>query len=639
MRASHVARTSLVVVVASVALAAPAASGPDPRSDPQEGTATTTVTVDLRHRLHPVAAGLLGVNHHYLRNGAGLWDPLEDRPYPQVVAAMRRAGVSVVRFPGGTLANLYDWTRAIGPERGCQTDGRRVPGDGYVAVRRGLAYGPDEFMELLDQVGAAPLMMVPYVTETPSHAANLVEYMNSPAGDPGNPNGGVDWAEVRAANGHPAPYGVHWWEVGNEQYHSGSRYWLSPRDRQAMRQYAFGGRASLSGEALGRGCDHPLAGVRSDGSPGQTFEVLFPPVRPGSVQVRVAGHEWHAVADLAAVGRERAFELDPATGTVRFGDGAHGRIPGRGARVRASYVSVHRGYFSFAEAMRAVDPSIRVCSTWGTARFVDVVGERRLDCLSSHAITKFRDRLGMGPDHWAGPLQGHDLLMLATDDRETGVRTTRASLPAGVPLLLTESSAIDGDADAFPGWSVSASHAVHMASLWVSWLRIGVRITTSDELMYAPLRGVVGQGPHFTFTAQAVTRQALSPMVRDGGRVLAASVQGNPVRRALGVPGSYPGLAVTATRTPEGVVYLLVVNRLPDRPVTARILLTGRATTGHARVRTVSGRSFASWNHPGARPAVRLRVTRIPVAPHGFEHRFPPASTTLVRLPLRPPGA
>lgn len=116
----------------------------------------------------------------------------------------------------------------------------------------------------------------------------------------------------------------------------------------------------------------------------------------------MAGHEWQAVADLAAVGRERAFELDPGTGTVRFGDGVHGRIPGRGAAVRASYVSVHRGYFSFAEAMRAVDPSIAVCSTWGTAHFVDVVGERRLDCLSSHAITKFRDRLGMGPDR-AGP--------------------------------------------------------------------------------------------------------------------------------------------------------------------------------------------------------------------------------------------
>ena len=40
-------------------------------------------------------------------------------------------------------------------------------------------------------------------------AADLIEYLNAPAdGDVTKPNGGVDWAEVRAANGHPEPYGV-----------------------------------------------------------------------------------------------------------------------------------------------------------------------------------------------------------------------------------------------------------------------------------------------------------------------------------------------------------------------------------------------------------------------------------------------
>ena len=40
-------------------------------------------------------------------------------------------------------------------------------------------------------------------------AADLIEYLNAPAdGEVTNPNGGVDWAEVRAANGHSEPYGV-----------------------------------------------------------------------------------------------------------------------------------------------------------------------------------------------------------------------------------------------------------------------------------------------------------------------------------------------------------------------------------------------------------------------------------------------
>ncbi len=46
-------------------------------------------------------------------------------------------------------------------------------------------------------------------------AADLVEYCNSP-NDGSNPNGGIDWAAVRASRGHPEPYNVKYWEVGNE---------------------------------------------------------------------------------------------------------------------------------------------------------------------------------------------------------------------------------------------------------------------------------------------------------------------------------------------------------------------------------------------------------------------------------------
>jgi alpha-L-arabinofuranosidase len=41
--------------------------------------------------------------------------------------------------------------------------------------------------------------------------------MNAP-NNGSNPGGGVDWAARRAANGHPAAYGIRYWELGNEPH-------------------------------------------------------------------------------------------------------------------------------------------------------------------------------------------------------------------------------------------------------------------------------------------------------------------------------------------------------------------------------------------------------------------------------------
>lgn len=594
-----------------------------------------SVVVDLRTRLRPASRDILGVNHHYLGNGAGVWDAASDQPFPLVVKRMRRAGVSSVRFPGGTLANLYDWKRAIGAERGCQVNGRGVHAGEYHAVTRGLDFGPDEFMELLARVGAEPLIMVPFVTETPRHAADWVEYMNSPAHVPGNPHGGVDWADERAANGHPAPYRVRWWEIGNEQYHGGSRYWLSPRAARAMRQYAYGGRADIVGERAGKGCVHPSSGVPSDATADQRFTLLFPPVRAASVRVTVLGHLWRQVEDLAtAAPTERVFEVDAEDGQLTFGDGVHGRIPGAGGTVKVSYRSVHDGFYEFARQMKEVDPSIRVCATWGTRVFTRMVGPETLDCLTTHSITKLGGRQGLGPARWSGPLEGHDWLMLGADDRRFGVSVTRSGLPASKPLLVTEFSAIDGDGEAFPGWSVSASHAVYMAVQYAAWLKQGIRLSTGDELTYAARRGVIGQPPTFTFTANAVLRQSLAPMFRAGGRVLAAEVLGNPVRRPPGFRRHYRGLEVAATRTPEGKIHLLVVNRLPLRAVTATIRLVGPRISARAGVRVARGRSFASWNRPGSAPRVTLRLRVRSVGAQAFRHTFPAASATVFRFTL-----
>ena len=613
------------------ALATPPETAPVPIAGQPSESRATTIVVRARSDVGRASQGLLGVNHHYNRNGYGVWDGDHDRPEPRLVEGAVRAGVRSVRFPGGTIAHLYDWKRAIGPTRLCQVSGWRDDHGGFPAVTRGLQFGPDEFMRLTHDIGAEPLIMVPYLTETAKDAADWVEYMNAPSG-PGNPNGGVDWGDLRAENGHPAPYGVHRWEIGNEMHHGKSAHWMSADARIAVRQYAFGGTAEITREHLGKDCAHPVRGVLSDGSANQVFEALYPPLHASSTSVTVAGTTWKRVTDLSASGPdEKVYEVRPLHGQVVFGDGVHGAIPPSGHTVTASYRTVHDGFFDFAKAMKKVDPSIRVCSAWGTPQFPAVARGRPFDCLTAHVITTFAHH---GKGDWSSPIEGHDRLMVEAGYRRAGIVRVKRSLPPGTALWLTEVAALNGDTDTWPEWTASAGYAAFTATLWGDWMELHLPWVQGDDFVWAN-RGVIGHGPEFTFTALAVTRQALKPMFRAGGRVVRVSVKANPRRPVREMRTSYSALAVTATRAPDGTVWLMVVNRLPTRSVTAHVSLKGLRPDRTVFVRRVLSKSFTASNRPGEPPGVWLRTTKRHLRQSGLDQHFPPASTTVYRFTRR----
>ena len=68
------------------------------------------------------------------------------------------------------------------------------------------------------------------VEQMPENAAQLVDYLNSPA-DSAHP-----WAMKRKQWGHPEPYNVTWFELGNESMHGNHR--LLPRRQYSAEQYA-----------------------------------------------------------------------------------------------------------------------------------------------------------------------------------------------------------------------------------------------------------------------------------------------------------------------------------------------------------------------------------------------------------------
>jgi len=592
---------------------------------------TTTILVDTAQTRGPASTQLLGANHRYNDNGSGLWNPRTWAPYKPFVDGAQRVGLDSLRFPGGTIGNTYDWKRAIGDDRGCQIDGRGSASTGFKSITHGLSFGPDEFMSTVQKLGVDPLIMVSFVRETPAGAADWVEYMNSPAdGDATNPDGGVDWAEVRAANGHPEPYGVTHWEIGNEQHHLESRHWLSADAEVAAREYADGATPWIADEPLGKDCSHPVEGVASDGTPDQVFEVLYPPVDPSAVQLYADGrpNPWRQVADLGTTRpRARVYELRPDSGEIVFGDGTHGRIPAEGRTFHVSYTSVHQGFFDFAAAMKAVDPSIDVCASFGRVSFVNDAAGRPFDCLTTHLITT----LTKSDTHWADALEGHDRMMLAVGQRRKGAVKLQHALPPETPLWFTEAAAIAGDRSAFPTWATSATQAAYMATMWGDWMELGIGWGMSSIFVGGD-RAVLGPRPNVAYSAEAVTREAISPMFQAGGEVLGADVSGNPVRQPEGMERSYDALAVTATRSPDGVVHVMVVNRLPTDAVTATLDVAGLSSTV-ADVRAVRADDFTASNKGDAPPEVRLETDELPIGPEGLTYDFPPTTTTVISLP------
>ncbi|NCO39696.1 MAG: hypothetical protein COZ06_07800 [Armatimonadetes bacterium CG_4_10_14_3_um_filter_66_18] len=138
----------------------------------------------------------------YGNRGAGLWDPGQRRPVPGYVALAKQAGLSVSRWPGGCGAHNYNWKLTVGP----------------LDKRPTQQFGLPEFLKFCEETDSVPILTVAVYWGDAADGADLVEYLNTP-NDGSNPNGGTDWAGVRAGDGHPAPYDVVWFEYGNESYH------------------------------------------------------------------------------------------------------------------------------------------------------------------------------------------------------------------------------------------------------------------------------------------------------------------------------------------------------------------------------------------------------------------------------------
>ena len=133
-----------------------------------------------------------------------------------LVDAVAKLRPPIIRWPGGCFASSYQWKWGIGPQHKRRPHPREIWNDLDV-----YSFGTDEFVALCRRVGAEPLIVVNIGTRNWNADAaehdylqdvlDWIEYCNGPATS--------RWGKVRAANGHPEPYGVKYWEIDNETWH------------------------------------------------------------------------------------------------------------------------------------------------------------------------------------------------------------------------------------------------------------------------------------------------------------------------------------------------------------------------------------------------------------------------------------
>jgi alpha-N-arabinofuranosidase len=142
-----------------------------------------------------------------------------------VVGALRELHVPVVRWPGGCFADEYHWRDGIGPRAS-----RPVTlNTNWGGVPEKNAFGTHEFLDFVQLIGAEAYINGNVGTGSPREMAEWLQYLTS--------DKPTALAAERARNGHPEPWQIAYFAVGNETWGCGGN--MSPEHYlDLFRQYA-----------------------------------------------------------------------------------------------------------------------------------------------------------------------------------------------------------------------------------------------------------------------------------------------------------------------------------------------------------------------------------------------------------------
>lgn len=125
-----------------------------------------------------------------------------------VTELLRPLNIPVMRWPAGTAIYDYEWRKGIGKERKAEKE--------YIwGGTEYYTFGTDEFITWCERLNIEPYINIPMGNNNTyehslGNALDWIEYVNGAAT--------TAYGALRAKNGHPEPYGVKLWCIGNENY-------------------------------------------------------------------------------------------------------------------------------------------------------------------------------------------------------------------------------------------------------------------------------------------------------------------------------------------------------------------------------------------------------------------------------------
>jgi len=504
----------------------------DPIDPPVDPADAITLTVDVNDPQRVIdSSSIFGINHRYAFNGYGSFDSEKMEVKEDFKKLYEDAGFGSIRYPGGTISNLFNWKTTIGPvaERKNQIHGfYNNAGQGGIAPNFGLT----EIGTFAESVGSEIVYVYSLGRGNAQDAADLIEYLNAKVGT--NPNGGIDWAQVRADNGHPEPYNVRYFEIGNEmqQAWAGSDgtasqgYWTTSVSAGAETAYIDGGTAVFNRQYAVCEEDWNEQASKSTGEANMVRYMRYANVNPkmedetGSivddpsfkavndgVTVYVGGYQWTVVSSFDASGpNDQHVVVDYSTGAIRFGDGQKGKIPAAGQQITVSYSVEREGFIDVSQAIKNTMARINeiegtsheayVYSSFETAGFINKMAER--------GANEWYDGLTIHP--YSGTPTGsgtsfYDSAMLLAEN--VGVRNVQNyvnMMPADKVPVISEYG-IFRSTDPLVR---SQTHAIYIAKVLMEYVRLGSPYIQKHCLIDWYSSGADSLGPTQQAVIQAV---------------------------------------------------------------------------------------------------------------------------------------
>ena len=628
------------------------------------------LNVDFNQVEREIDDSIFGINHRYAFNGYGSFDSETMKMKDEFADLYKASNFGSVRYPGGTISNLFQWKGSIGD---LSSRTKQIHGFYNNPNQHGItpSFGINEVGTFAQDMDSEIVYVYGFGRGSAQDASDLIEYLNAPVGL--NPNGGVDWASIRAKNGHQEPFNVRYFEIGNENNQGGTdgttsqQYWMQFVDGGAEKAYVDGGLVKINRQFAVLKDDWNKTASDSTGEANQKrymryanpnpmtgengMELVndFKAVEEGSVHVFVDGQEWTCVDSFAnQTSDAKVYTIDYRDGSFTFGDGIHGMIPPKGKEIRVSYQVQRDGFVAVSKAMKETMAKIdatkecNIYSSYETKGFIDRMANQQ----------DYYDGLTIHP--YSGTPQGgsnnaelfYDSAMkLAEDNGIKHVENYVKMLPEGKVPVISEYG-IFRSTDSLVR---SQTHAVYIAKVLMEYVRLGSPYIQKHCLVDWYSSGADSLGPTQQAVIQAVPQEGSNTQTGEGNFKFFATPSarvfeminssfGNQIIKTefddmIQLDNGVNAYSSLASKDSEGNVYVALVNVERNNSRKIKLDFTGfDASNKYIETQTLAGASFTDENSLENPNKVAIEKDNFVNEGSNIEITLKPHSFTIVKI-------